>query len=351
MSLESAGHFDPVCQLPTDLVLPSRVDPRGVTGPTWRMANGPDYERVACGLYAPVSRSTSVEQRIVDSAARLAPDGRTGCVTAWSALRLHGATYFDGRGPNGREQLPVTLGVSSRGNLRSDARSVVDRSLIIDQHKPIIAGVPVAPVQRALFDEVRRCGRLLPAVQAIDMAAAAGLISVWWMASYAWNCHAMTAVPLLREALSWAVDESRSPRETWLRLVWCLDAGLPTPLVNEPVYDLDGRLIGVPDIFDPVAGVVGEYDGADHKRVERHRRDVVREARFRDHGLEYVAAVQGDTRQVVAARMRATRARARFLPPDARSWTLERPEWDPAPPTLDDVLEERGLTAALTRRV
>ena len=39
------------------------------------------------------------------------------------------------------------------------------------------------------------------------MAAAAGLISVWWMATYAWECSSMNGVPLLREALSWAVDD------------------------------------------------------------------------------------------------------------------------------------------------
>lgn len=347
----TSPHFDPVCHLPHDLVLPGRVDPKGLVGPTWRLANGPGYERVASGLYAPVDRSSSVEQRIIDSAARLTPDGSTGCVTAWSALRLYGAAYFDGLSANGSERLPVSLAVSSRGNLRSDARSVVDRSRILDPLKLTIAGVPVAPVQRALFDEVRRRGHLIPAVQAIDMTAAAGLISVWVMASYAWKCHAMTAIPLLREALSWAVDESRSPRETWLRLVWCLVAGLPWPLVNQPVYDLSGALIGIPDIFDPVAGVAGEYDGEVHKGIERHRRDVSREACFRDHGMEYFTAVQGDSQRVAAARMRATRSRAKFLPPESCAWTLERPDWDPAPLTLDEVLERQGRVEELTRLV
>lgn len=347
----TSAHFDPSCTLPSDLVLPSRVDPSGLTGPTWRMANGPRFDRVACGLYAPAERSVCVEQRILDSAARLSPDGRTGCVTAWSALRLHGAAYFDGLTPDGRERLPVILAVSSRGNLRSDARSVVDRSQILGLRKPVIAGVPIAPVQRALFDEVRRRGQLIPAVQAIDMAAAAGLISVWWMATYAWKCDAMNGIPLLREALSWAVDESRSPRETWLRLVWCLIAGLPWPEVNRRVYDLQGGLIGVPDIFDPVAGVAGEYDGEIHKGVEQHRKDVAREERFRDHGLEYFTAVRGDSQRVAAQRMLTTRARAKFLPPESCAWTLERPVWDPAPPTLDEILERRGVVEELTRLV
>ena len=56
-----------------------------------------------------------------------------------------------------------------------------------------------------------------------------------------------------------------------MRLVWVMDAGLPTPLCNEPVFSLDGQLLGYPDLFDPEAGSVGEYDGADHKDGKRHR--------------------------------------------------------------------------------
>ena len=33
-------------------------------------------------------------------------------------------------------------------------------------------------------------------------------------------------------------------------LVWVLDAGLDPPLCNREVFDLDGRLIGVPDLLD-----------------------------------------------------------------------------------------------------
>ena len=38
----------------------------------------------------------------------------------------------------------------------------------------------------------------------------------------------------------------------------------PRPLCNVPVFDRFGQHIGTPDLLDPVAGVVGEYDGALH---------------------------------------------------------------------------------------
>ena len=43
------------------------------------------------------------------------------------------------------------------------------------------------------------------------------------------------------------------------------------PLCNPPVFDLHGKLLGYPDIFDPISGTIGEYDGADHKDIERHQ--------------------------------------------------------------------------------
>jgi very-short-patch-repair endonuclease len=95
------------------------------------------------------------------------------------------------------------------------------------------------------------------------------------------------------------------------------------------VFGLDGSLLGVPDLFDECAGVVGEYDGADHRRLDRRRTDSSREERLRDHGLEYFRVVEGEVadRARLAARMHAVRRRARFLPPDRRRWTLEEPAW------------------------
>ena len=69
---------------------------------------------------------------------------------------------------------------------------------------------------------------------------------------------------------------------------------LADPVCNRPVFSLDGTLLGYPDLLDVESGTVGEYDGADHKEGERHRKDVEREERYRDHGLEYFTVVGGD---------------------------------------------------------
>ena len=121
-----------------------------------------------------------------------------------------------------------------------------------------------------------------------------------------------------------------------------LDAGLPIPEVNRPVLDRGGRLLGVADLLDVAAGVVGEYDGADHRAARRHTRDVAKGDALREHGLEVfrVTALDLPRTDLVVSRMRRSRSRARFLSEDARSWTLVDPSEEPVP-TLDEVLELR----------
>ncbi len=315
---------------------------------TWDLANGPRYERVGKGLYQPVERSTSVEQRIVDAAARLPADGSGGFVTGWASLRWRGASYFNGRGPAGESEEPVRLALPSYKSMRPRDGVVIVKRAIGSNQFEIVDGLPVATVQRGLFDEIEWRNDLWGAVQAIDMTAAARLISVWLFAVFVSGCNSQKGAALAREACSYAVDESRSPREPWFRLVWELVARLARPLVNQPLYDLQGKHIGTPDLFDPVSGTAGEYSGEIHKGRTRHRLDVAREEVFRDHGLEYVEVVAGDSRAVAAARILDVRSRAKFLPPESCAWTLERPDWDPAPEHLTAYFERVGLAAALT---
>ena len=79
-----------------------------------------------------------------------------------------------------------------------------------------------------------------------------------------------------------------------MRLIWKLDAGYDEPLCNKAVFALTGQLLGLPDLFDPVAGIVGEYGGGDHRVDDRRRSDRAREDRFLQHGLSYFELVTGD---------------------------------------------------------
>ena len=97
--------------------------------------------------------------------------------------------------------------------------------------------------------------------------------------------------------------------------------------------------------------MVGEYNGADHKRLDRRRSDNAREERFRAVGLEYFDLVGGDLldRRDVIRRMHQTRDRARFEEPADRRWTLTPPPWWVPEETLDHYLLRVGLAGMLVR--
>jgi hypothetical protein len=319
------GFWQPSCSRPNDLVAPVRVDPTGRLGPTPKQARGPRFRTTSAGLFVPASVSDElVEQRILEQAGRLKGEG---AVSAWAALRWRGAAFFTGLALDGSPlAVPLVLGPAHR---RPDPRVRLTNEQVFPREIEEVAGIRCMVATRALFDEVRRVARasVREAVVAADMTAAAQLLTIGEFRSYVVARASWTGVPIAREVAALAADGSWSPQETRLRLVWVIDAELPTPLCNAPVYDLHGRLIGIPDLFDPVAGLAGEYAGGAHRDAERHRQDVRREEDFRDHGIECVTVVAGELpdRPRVARRLRSAHGRSRFLSPDARRWTLRPP--------------------------
>ena len=270
------------------------------------------------------------EQRILEQAMRLTSGG---AVTGWAACRMHGAAFFDGLRDGGRTSVPVPLNCGPLHQIRRQPGDDLIRDILNPDEIVDVRGVPCTTVPRATFDAMRYARDVRRAVVALDMMAAAGLTTVAEMRDYVGRKQAWTGVQRARDAVALAEDLSRSPQETRLRLMWQLDAGRGRPLVNRPLFDLRGRLLGYPDLFDPEAGVVGEYDGADHRSAQRHSDDVDRESGFRDHLLEVVRFTGPDMTvpQRVTERIHAAYARARWVAPARRTWTLTPPaHWSPA---------------------
>lgn len=297
-------------------------------------------------LYVPANVDRSLpEQRIVEAAAHLSGSG---AVTGWGALRLAGAAYFDGRS----RLRPVLLALGhSAGRATPDGCKLSYESL--DPVETVVRyGVRVTKPLRALFDEVRQASALRDAVVAIDMTVAAELVSLAQLNRYHASRTAWRRSSIVAEALPHASERSRSPAETRLRMVYELDAGLPAPLVNRAVYDLSGRLICIADLLDDEAGMVVEYDGAEHRKARRHARDVRREDLCRRVGLEYAKVTGPDMHDVdlVVDRLHSTRARALFLPAGRRLWTLVGPPGHRPEESIEErearrawVLEQREL--------
>ena len=255
-------------------------------------------------------------------------------MTGWAVCRLRGAAFFDGLERDGTTHRPVPLAIGPDHLLQQDRAVTISRDRLDADELRVAHGIPCTSMVRALFDEMRWADDEREAVVAMDMVAAAELMSIGRMRSYVEHRSGWRGVPQVRRALDLADENSMSPNETRMRLIWVLDAGLPGPLVNQPVFDLQGKLLGIADLLDPIAGVVGEYDGAAHRGARRHRRDVMREDLMRRAGLEYFKVVGLDLMdvRVVVERMLSTRARAKFLAPDERAWTLVPPvDWYQSP--------------------
>jgi hypothetical protein len=198
-----------------------------MSGPTKRQATGRHWRQTSPGLYVPADVDADiVEQRIFEQGHRIRSYG---AVTGWAALRWRGAAYFDGTTAGGEVNLPVPLVVGTK-RLAPDPRVTLSEADIAPSERTFTGGIWCATVQRALFDVMRTAADVRSAVVAMDMAAAGRLISVGLMLKYVDLRPAWTGVPLVRQALALGSNDSCSPQETRLRLIWLLDAGLDAPL-------------------------------------------------------------------------------------------------------------------------
>ena len=304
------------------LVAPVRVDPEGVAGPTRGEARGPHWRRTGYGFYVPAGVVASPQQRTIEAAVVLRDDE---AVTGWAALSWEGAAWFDGT-RSGRDPRPVTLVV--RRHVIGQVGASISQEFLNPGHITVVDGLSLTSRVRSVTYEMRYATGLGAAVEAIDMACYSDLVSLAEVAAYVRQLGPVTGIQQARDAIAEADENSWSPRETGMRGVWTRLAGLPRPRCNVPVFTLDGRHVGTPDLIDPATGLVGLYHGDSHLSLVGASKDNRQDADFRDLGLEPVAMfatdwydLDGFTRRLVAA---ARRARARG---GVRQWTIEPPAW------------------------
>lgn len=231
-------HWKPRCELPSDLQRPSRIDPLGVTGPNRRQAQRSHWRACGGGWHVPSTVDGAVvEQRILEQGMRVRRDG---AVTAWAALRWLGARYFEGVDNQG-ERLLVPLLRRSGGRGLEGPQASVARVQLPPYDRIFHRGLWCTTPERATFDEVVRLRTVRPGVVAVCMALAAGITSLQALFDYAERRYAWTGIPVFREVLALSNECFRSPPEVWMYLRWILDAGLPVPMVNPPVFARDAQ--------------------------------------------------------------------------------------------------------------
>ena len=305
------------------LLVPIPVDPNGRIGPTRAQARGPRFRATSRRLFVSAESDPDCpEQRTVEAHAAMLLNS---WVTGWAALRWHGGYWFDGLLRDGSTRRLVPLVTAIDQTPPEGGRPF--REVLPPDERQVVDGLPVTTPVRSLFHEVRRARSLRDAVWAIEMAAYNDLVSVAEFEEFL-ACHkGWRGVVQGRAAARLASENSQSPRETDLNWLWVVEAGLPPPRRNVPVFDLTGKHIGTPDYLDENAGLVVEYDGQVHLEACRRRRDRDRELAFRRAGLDYLTVLGGDQDRVVVERLREFRQRALATPNRTRAWILEQPHW------------------------
>ncbi len=307
------------------VTVPARVDPRGVRGPTARQARGQRWRRTAPGLYVPSEiDGNAVEQRIVEAAAGL-PDGTA--VTGWAALAWERTPWFNGLAPDGRTPLPVPVALDDDRMLARRPGVRLSNDWLFDDDVTWVDGVPITVPERSVSFAARRARSLVHAVQIIDMAAAGDRVDLDELQAYLTRLPSRPGIRRLRLAVALGDENAWSPQEPPMRMIWTA-RGHPRPRCNLPLFGPDGQHLLTPDLFDPEAGVAGEYNGAVHVGLDPQRRDLNREEVYRELGIEVVTMMSADRRDTAAFERRldaAYRRAARRRP--SGLWTIEQPDW------------------------
>lgn len=316
-----------------EVTTPVRVDPTGRRGPTRRDASGDEWRRTSRGFYVPAHVPPTPLRRVAEASVLL-PAG--GALTGWAALCWRGARWHSGQRADGSVRPVDVVGPAHRA-IRDQRLLRLHRGATSHATHEVVRGLRLVSAVEAVVFEMRYAASLDTAIEALDMAYEADLVTPEEVRGWLEDHPGLTGIAQARTALSWADENAWSPQETHLRLAWERLTG-HRPLTNRPVFDPDGQLLGTPDLLDPGAGVGGEYDGDGHLTRPQRRRDLAREQRMGDAGLRLFTIVAGDLGSgVFASRLRSTFGRPRA---PQQAWTLELPRQ--RPPTCT-VAQRRAL--------
>ncbi len=124
-----------------------------------------------------------------------------------------------------------------------------------------IDGLAVTTPARTIVD-LARSMPLVPSVCIGDYALRTGLVTIDDLLLGVTGARNRTGIAKARQAIGMMSNRSESVGHTRSRIL--LDTlPLPSPQLNQLMYDEDGSLVGAADFLYPHHGVVGEFDGSD----------------------------------------------------------------------------------------
>jgi hypothetical protein len=180
---------------------------------------------------------------------------RRAIVTGVAASAIHGAEWVDA---NARIEL-----IYDHTHPYPPAGIGARNERVTDDEVTLVDGIPVTTLARTALD----LGRYQPrdrAVARLDALMRAAPFSCEEVLQLAKRHRGARGVKSLKNALPLVDGGAASPRETWLRLIY-IDAGLPKPTTQIPIFDNDGTLLRTVDMSWEDFKVVSEYDGDQHR--------------------------------------------------------------------------------------
>ncbi|SRX93359.1 hypothetical protein [Actinoplanes friuliensis DSM 7358] [Mycobacterium shimoidei] len=220
--------------------------------------------------------------------------GRRGVVAGFAAAALHGSEWVD-------DAQVVDL-IHTNGRSAPGIRTHRDR--IDDDEIELVAGVPAtSPVRTAL--DLGCWYPMSKAVAGIDALARATGIVVANVELLTRRYAGRRGIRRARRAADLFDAGAQSPKESWLRVI-LMQAGLPRPQTQIPVYDGFGDAFAYLDMGWPELKVAVEYDGEQHRQDRiRYSWDVRRHERLQRCGWIVIRVLAGDREADILRRVRA----------------------------------------------
>ena len=252
------------------------------------------YTRVFRDVY--VSPGTELTPLIRARAAWLW-SRRRGIVAGNSAAAVHGAKWVD-------LDAPFEMIHSNRNSI---AGLRVRTEEIADDEILRVDGIPVTSAARTALD----IGCWYPrdnAVAALDALAQATDLKAADVDLLAQRHDRRRGIQRARTALDLMDGGAQSPQETWLRLI-LIDAGLPRPQTQIPVFDGPGDPFAYLDMGWEDIKVAVEYDGEEHRSSNwRYNWDLRRAERIQRQDWINVRIAAGERKTDILRRVNAARA-------------------------------------------
>lgn len=255
----------------------------------------------------------------VQAAVAKAPPGSV--LAGWAAAVVHGVTddFVDGT-VDGTRLRPVDLCVPDNAASFDNRGLRPRRSRIPLSQQVVIDGIRVTNGDRTALDLGRWTRSEARTLAMLDLSARFELIDPVSFASFLDPLGGLHGLGRVRDVLPLVSSRAESVPESEMRHAW-LEAGLPSPLVNQPIHDRYGGFVGRPDLFESESGLAAEYQGFWHRLDLAPEEDRARRARFEAMNVTVVEIWKEDRERIPQLLLEGLeRARARDKRLD--SWTL-----------------------------